>query len=409
MYTKKMDFLNLNTANQELISAVTKSQFFTSCKEYDTKDIYRIGRKGIKIIANKLLDKNGNFLKYQFLKISLKPHFFYNDDLHNANHFPHNKVIEVLKEICNKLNIKKPNLLTPTSADYGINLTPDQFDSKDIIRQSLYYGKRPMLIRHTHLPFFKTTKEIGSHPTIGAKIYHKGLEFPNYAHENTFRYENMFASNRKLNQQFSINSFADFFDIDLYEKFADYILKSWDNLLILDYISEEYGEHNPDYYDNRRHYRNGLTNAKKNYYKIHGNCHREMKKLLEYTIEQNYRNVQIHTIIDSWNPHTTTKNTIENTPQIKKCNITGLNIEMQKENSVFLCNKGLKYYIENDDKIFRELKKKYLTESKRNLSLDEQIYYIAHNIRNTNSNVRNNRLKFERRNYHPNQLQFNFS
>jgi len=48
------------------------------------------------------------------------------------------------------------------------------------------------------------------------------------------------------------------------------------------------------------------------------------------------------------------------------------------------------------------------SKGKRKLKINEQIYYIAHNIRNTKTNEFHNRMKFERRNYPDNQLRFDF-
>ena len=81
---------------------------------------------------------------------------------------------------------------------------------------------------------------------------------------------------------------------------------------------------------------------------------------------------------------------------------------MQKKNSVYLSNTGLLWYYKNDIKTFLQLQNRFLTSEKRKLKIIEQIYYIAHNIRNTKTNEFHNRMKFERRNYPDNQLRFDF-
>jgi hypothetical protein len=81
------------------------------------------------------------------------------------------------------------------------------------------------------------------------------------------------------------------------------------------------------------------------------------------------------------------------------CEITGINISMQKDDSRLLSHSGLKYYFKTDKKVFEELRRKYLT-SKWDLSeLDIQIKEIAHNIRN----YKNNRKLKQRRIYRPEQ------
>lgn len=95
------------------------------------------------------------------------------------------------------------------------------------------------------------------------------------------------------------------------------------------------------------------------------------------------------------------------------CKVTGLDISMQKRGSKFLCSTGLKYYRETNPETFKKLSSKYLTDKMKSRNIVEQIYYIAHNIRNTKTNPNHNpnysRQRFESRNYHSSQLQFNFN
>ncbi len=70
----------------------------------------------------------------------------------------------------------------------------------------------------------------------------------------------------------------------------------------------------------------------------------------------------------------------------KKCKITGLNISMQKEDSLLLSHTGLRYFLKEDKRIFEQVKNKYLPKWRHSLSLEIQISELAHNIRNTSSN-----------------------
>ena len=88
------------------------------------------------------------------------------------------------------------------------------------------------------------------------------------------------------------------------------------------------------------------------------------------------------------------------------CLVTGLDISMQKKRSIFLREKTLKMIKETDPKTFLELEKKYLTEKAKHFPEERQLYLICKKIRNKDSNPRNNRKRFEDRNYPPDQLQF---
>ncbi|MEC5395818.1 hypothetical protein [Bergeyella sp. RCAD1439] len=87
------------------------------------------------------------------------------------------------------------------------------------------------------------------------------------------------------------------------------------------------------------------------------------------------------------------------------CEVTKLDISMQKKGSKFLCFTGLKYYWKNERKIFNDLEKKYLPRNKRGVNLEDKIYFIAHNIRNAKFNKKHNRAKFEARHYPDWQMQ----
>ena len=89
---------------------------------------------------------------------------------------------------------------------------------------------------------------------------------------------------------------------------------------------------------------------------------------------------------------------------INVCRVTNIDISMQKKGSKFLCISGLKYYRENEPKIYKMIEEKYLTAKMHSRPIGEQLYYIAHNIRNEKTNAKNNpihnRKRFEQRNYH---------
>ena len=89
-----------------------------------------------------------------------------------------------------------------------------------------------------------------------------------------------------------------------------------------------------------------------------------------------------------------------NNPNSAICKVTGVNISMQKRNSILLSHTGLKYYYKTDKKIFEQLKRRYLSKVWINSDFEIQIKELAHNIRNTYSNkrIKNKRL------YQPQQI-----
>jgi hypothetical protein len=82
------------------------------------------------------------------------------------------------------------------------------------------------------------------------------------------------------------------------------------------------------------------------------------------------------------------------------CNVTGLDITMQKEDSILLSHTGLKYYYKTDKRIFEQIKRRYLSKIWYDSSFETKIKEIAHNIRNhsSNQNIKQHRL------YQPQQI-----
>jgi len=76
-------------------------------------------------------------------------------------------------------------------------------------------------------------------------------------------------------------------------------------------------------------------------------------------------------------------------PTQRVCIVTGIDISEQGNGSKFLStNSVLKIYYSNKD-LFAELQNKYGS-NKDGLKPEELSYYISHNIRNSDSNPRNN-------------------
>ena len=94
--------------------------------------------------------------------------------------------------------------------------------------------------------------------------------------------------------------------------------------------------------------------------------------------------------------------------QLSCCDVPNIDITDQQKGSRFLREITLKNIKNTDTELYDELEKMYLTDKAKKLPIEKQIYLICKNIRDTESNPRNNRVRFEQRNYHKQQLQFNF-
>lgn len=76
--------------------------------------------------------------------------------------------------------------------------------------------------------------------------------------------------------------------------------------------------------------------------------------------------------------------------KIKRCPVTGLDISMQPKNSKFISYSGVKWYHENNHEVYKNLLEPKLTGTWKDKPLTRQFKEIAHAIRNSDSNPRNN-------------------
>ena len=84
---------------------------------------------------------------------------------------------------------------------------------------------------------------------------------------------------------------------------------------------------------------------------------------------------------------------ISNTPKIRRCPVTGLDISMQPKNTKFLSISGIKWYYRYEREIYHQFLGIRLSKNLKKETLEVQFKGIAHSIRNAESNPRNNTRK----------------
>ena len=292
------------------------------------------------------------------------------------------------------------------------------------------------MVYDSKIPHYRRTEKKDSEYKI-IKTYAKGLQ----CHErqqyevdiNTFRFEVKTKKHRKI-KSLGITTAKDLLNIAKYPRLAEEVINEWQNVLLINltpdlatlrrdevrFIKQSVKF---DFWNDliTKKHRNTFSNNNKKYYNIlkgKNNLHHLIKLQIIDKIYQllNCANSPQETPINKGILKTkeTALNTINGeNAQLeqtnRQCLVTGLRIDMQKKNSVYLSNAGLLWYYKNDIKTFLQLQNRFLTSEKRKLKIIEQIYYIAHNIRNTKTNEYHNRNKFVERNYNVNQLQFSFN
>lgn len=357
------------------------------------------------------------------VEVCFSPHYLFNDDLHNGNDLTPLNCVSVIRSVFEELEVTENEMqdFRITNIEYGLNIIPET-DIKHLINGIIYTKKTPFKINagdYSKISNSTKYKEV--------KAYAKGLQFadfPQYSiHPNTFRFEVRTKQHKNI-CRFGINTISDLLEVDKYNALFQSLISEWDNILLLN-LEVKNERNKVEFWDEivTKKYRNKFVRDKAKYYKNlpqKFNLHHQIKcKIIDKinTLCRGANSTQKTPINREKqhfknNPHLLIN--LENAPlnkiiEDKKrlCKVTNLDISMQQDKSYYLCFTGLRFYHDNQPNIYKYLCKKYLRKKGRG-NLDEEIYYIAHNIRNAFTNAIHNRRVFEQRNYPPGQLRFDF-
>lgn len=237
-----LKILSLNSEYAELLyknpllKMFSKSEKFSNKLDRENKNIKSTYTKSYKEILFCFFTKDEVFTK---LEILIKPHYYFNNNLHNANDFSALDCLKTLTEIKNLFNFPVDEL-TILNTEFGLNaISP--IDSKDLILCSIYHEKNEFINSSDSLKFskisFKHHKDGTANKYKQIKFYAKGLQFPDYAHINTFRFE-VKSKERKYIKTLGIYTYADLLKLETYHKLAEVIKLEFNKVLILDIHNE---------------------------------------------------------------------------------------------------------------------------------------------------------------------------
>lgn len=375
--------------------------------------------------------ERGKVIGYGHLEIIASPHYHFNHYQHNGNDFAPTDCIEAIAGILTYLGIEQEEYdsLKVVNIEFGLNLIPEQ-DIKNLINGLLFYKKTPFTIPDTKKPYFKKT-DATNYKQI--KAYGKGLQFldvPQYGiNPNTFRFE-VKSKQAKNIKKYGIENAQDVTNLHIYKTLNQTLLDEWENILLTnetpDFSNLKSDEvqflqtaSKPDFWNDL--YGSKYARTKEKYYALLRGRN-NMKHLIKLQIIDkmfSFQNVINSTQRSLLNNRKVSPKEVQaqlinlenvtNEENCKVCLVTGLDISTQRKGSKFLREKTLKKIQNDNPTLYKDLEKKYLTSKAKKLSEDVQHYLICKNIRDTDSNPRNNRAKFEERNYPQNQLQFNFN
>lgn len=417
-----LDFIKFKIKDKELVHKIWGNSDLSYKSEHSfvNKSTGEIREIYNKQYFNLTFSRNDDFLE-----VSGSLHKLFNKGLHNANDFTVSDCIKTINKLCLHFAIN-PEYCQVNNLEFGVNIEAPA-NVSEVVRWLRFHNKRQFNL----YPDLTECYFAGS-TYFGVKAYNKTLNYPKYAMPNLMRFEGKTRQSKYL-QSKKIYTLADLINPSIYNMLSQLLLAEWGNVLIFDKRTKKGVKFcNTDYWLDiiNTNHRNTFVNSRNRYYKLLGK--NGIQNLIYKRISEKLG--ELNGCADSTNlenglmPSAPIENqgktqiSLVQFPRIVKmesaqpyqdieyriCEVTKLNISMQKPTSKYLCFGGLQWYYETDPEIYRELKEKYLKNEKRPSNLQEEFYYIAHNIRNVFTNEIHNRKRFEKRNYPKQQLQFLF-
>ncbi|MGM1056052.1 MAG: hypothetical protein ACQEWG_09220 [Bacteroidota bacterium] len=336
------------------------------------------------------------------LEILFRPHYYFNNNEHNANDFFVKDCISVIQDFIDILEIEDFEPYKIVNLEFGFNLILNM-PIENLITFIGYHGKNEFKT-DTGLAYSKkcytyNRKGIANtYKTI--KAYAKGIQFPEYTDRNTFRFEVKSKKSRYINP-LGIKNIADLLNPEIYNELGTKLLEEFKDVLILDNettfvnLSEKEKDALKDYLNTHTWYkilqnkknRNSFSNEKKKYFvlldKTGNNIHTVLYNLISKKLDQLKESAYSPTIknlkISAYSPIYIRENCTKEKQRI--CPVTKLPIDMQKKNSNLLSNTGLKHLEKTNPRQFVFIKNQLLTGSTNKYEKD--VYsQISKQIRN---------------------------
>ncbi len=265
-----------------------------------------------------------------------------------------------------------------------------------------FYQRTPFRTERTATKYFKISL---TDRTKEWKIYDKGIQFPEL-NQDILRVEVRIKKAKNIRRKTGARHIGDLLKIDTFSRYFELFINDFDNIFFCgdaEYFLKLKGKINEN--DNR----NLWGKEKEKHLKNRPHLIQLKTKIKGQLIDifnsaiSPQRTPINKGKFDSGKDYPSRVN--GDSALFRVCEVTKIDISMQRKSSKFLCNSGLKFYHENQPEVYRRLANEFLTDDKRNADLQTQFYYLSHNIRNVKTNNFHNRQRFEQRNYPPNQLQ----
>lgn len=314
-----IDYLKIFVKDQDLIHRLNNNPLLEWSKfEEGLSHIVNEAREGIlKASISKVFKgvlfcfkegkkeiKRGKEIITYSLIIYFKPHYYFNNNQHNANDFSFEDCQRTITAFLKCLAIDDyEDKMYIQNIEYGLNVV-SPIKIEDLISFFAYHVRNEFKTDRG-LSYSKKSSSVSKKGKESKyqiiKAYAKGLQFPKEAHRDTLRFEINSHESKKINQ-LTVYTLKDLQRPDVYIILANDIIKRFDEILILDH-SVKMENLNPKnrlllaerlnsyyWYQQLQKSRNTFANSKISYFKLLDktgfNIHKELKKTFLSKIEE---------------------------------------------------------------------------------------------------------------------------
>ncbi|MFV0151112.1 hypothetical protein OBJ95_12740 [Empedobacter falsenii] len=253
-----VDFLKLISNSKDIIDKILNRKDLEKIEQkVNVIEVFEIKKYKLRFEFRKAWENNQH-IGYSSVEIRLKPHYVFNNHLHNANDFNPSDCICVINEVFSFLSIQQNEFkeFYVINIEIGLNMIINR-DVESFMNGVIYYKKSP----------FKINKNINSKISDTSerkqiKIYAKGLQFQDLKeiNINTIRYEIKSKKSNYIKKTLGIETLDKLLLTKTYSNVFSELIKELKYILIIDI--------NPNLKGQGKENRNYLTKTSKvNYWK----------------------------------------------------------------------------------------------------------------------------------------------
>ncbi len=374
-----IDFIKIYVFDKGVIDRITNLDFIHKVN-YSQWVNFKTGQ----IFITHKFDLDGILFYWDDYKLTivLKPHYYFNENIHNANDFTTSKSLETLTGIIQRLELENAlEHLKIVGIEYGVNFVIDAIDTEVV--NAICYHSTNQFYNIKDLPYckvsYQTSKSGKANQHKQYKFYAKAIQHPTHCKPNTLRAE--IRSNRsKYINKLGIYTVADLLNLETYQTFKDHLTKETEQLFFTQELKKTRSltphqratlkKMNSPFYWQKvlKNQRSKFTRKKAQYFTLLDKTGYNLTKIVITGIKDKLNELFTEKCGLTSRPLKTVKSGLTSYNSIlrhcttfKTCLVTGENITMQNRDSFLLSNTGLKKLEQTNPTRFKELVNNYIT------------------------------------------------